>query len=185
MSSWLFHRVRFLRQFSRDTEAVSATEFALILPFMVALLLGSIEISTAVALGRKVELTAHTVTDLVTQYSSITAGDMTNILSAAAAVLAPYSSTPVVITVTEVTTDANSNATVAWSTSLNGTALTTGSAVTLPTTLRQPNATFIWGVAQYTYTPNVGYKLTGPIVITEQTYLSPRLSVTITYPAPG
>jgi len=171
--------LRRLGNFGRDQEAIAAAEFALVLPLMVAVLLGSIEIGNAVALGRKVTLTAHTVTDLVTQNSCLSASDMTGLLSAASSIVAPYSSANLSMTVTEVTTNANSTATVAWSTSST---LTAGTVVTLPASLQQPNATYIWGVAQYTYTPMLGYKLTGPITITDQMYLSPRLSLTITYP---
>jgi Flp pilus assembly protein TadG len=184
----LSHR-RLLVKFGLAAEAVSAIEFALVLPFMVAVLLGSIEISNAISLSRKVTLTARTVTDLVTQSSSITSANMSTILTASSAVLAPYASANLVLTVTEVSTNANSKATVVWSQSLTGSTvtagLTVGSSVTLPTSLQLPNATYIWGVAQYTYKPILGYKLIGPINITDQMYLSPRLSTTITYPASG
>jgi Flp pilus assembly protein TadG len=166
------------KEFLGNERAVSAIEFALVLPFMVALLLGSIEISNAVSLSRKVTLTAHTVADLVTQYSCITSSQMTDILAASTAVVAPYSSANLVMSVTEVTTNANKVATVAWTTS--GT-IVVGSTVVLPTSLQQPNMTYIWGQAQNTYTPMLGYKLTGPIKIFDQIYLSPRLSPTITY----
>jgi Flp pilus assembly protein TadG len=168
--------------FRSSERAVSAIEFALVLPFMVALLLGSIEISNAVSLSRKVTLTAHTVADLVTQYSCITTAEMTSILAASSAVVAPYSSGKLVMSVTEVSTNAASKATVTWTTS--GT-IVVGSTVTLPTSLQQPNMTYIWGQAQYQYTPSLGYKLTGPINIFDQIYLSPRLSPSISYPGTG
>ncbi|MGP0059625.1 MAG: TadE/TadG family type IV pilus assembly protein [Beijerinckiaceae bacterium] len=167
-----------LSNFRSHEHAIAAVEFALVLPFMVALLLGGIEISNAVSVSRKVTLTAHTVADLVTQYSTITAAQMSTILGATSAIMAPYSSTNLTFSVTEVKTNASSVATVCWSTSSS---ITVGSTVTLPTSLRQPSATYIWGQAQYTYTPSLGYKLTGPINIYDQIYLSPRLSTTIPY----
>ena len=170
---------RAMRHFGTDRRAVAAAEFALVLPFMVALLLGSIEISEAVSLSRKVTLTAHTVTDLVSRNSCLTTSEMNSLLAAASAVVQPFSSANLTMTVTQVVTDANGKATVSWSTSSS---LTAGSPVTLPTTLQQPNATYIWGVAVYNYTPALGYKLTGPIAVTDQMYLSPRLTKAITYP---
>lgn len=173
---------RRLGMFRKDARAIAAAEFAMLLPFMVALLLGSIEISNAVSANRKVSLTAHTVADLVTQYATITSSQMTTILAASSAVMAPYSNSNLVLTVTEVATDANSKATVQWTTSST---LAVGSTVTLPTSLKQPNTTYIWGQASYSYNPVLGYKLTGPINMSDQIFLSPRVSPTITYPYNG
>ena len=168
--------------FGGDQRAMAATEFALVLPLMVALLLGGIEVSDAVSLGRKVTLTAHTVTDLVTQNSCLSTSEMNTIIGATSAIVAPYSNANLTMTVSEIDTNANSNATIGWSTSST---LTPGTVVTLPSALQQPNAHYIWGVATYSYQPTLGYKLTGTINITDQMYLSPRLSTTITYPASG
>ena len=178
MSIGMLFQLYRTRAFGGDQRAMAATEFALILPLMVAVLLGGIEISDAVSLGRKVTLTAHTVTDLVTQNTCLTTSQMSAILGASSAVVAPYSSANLVMTVSEIQTDANSKATVTWTTSST---LVAGTVVTLPTALQQPNATYIWGVATYTYTPALGYKLTGPITIKDQMYLSPRLNSTVGY----
>ncbi|MGO9004975.1 MAG: TadE/TadG family type IV pilus assembly protein [Beijerinckiaceae bacterium] len=159
---------------------MAAVEFALVLPFMLVLLLGGIEISNAVSVSRKVTLTAHTVADLVTQNTSttLTSSQMSNILAATSAIMAPYSNNHLTFSVTEVQTNASSVATVCWSTSSS---IAVGSKVTLPTSLQQPNQYYIWGQAQYTYTPSLGYKLTGPINIYDQIYLNPRLSPNIPY----
>ena len=80
-------------------------------------------------------LTARTVADLVSQVSSITNADMTKSLNASTAVMAPYPASKLKVTVSSVTIDANGKATVDWSDTLNGTARTNGSTVTLPTAL--------------------------------------------------
>ena len=51
----------------RDIRGVSAVEFALVLPLMVALYLGLAEASQAIAIDRKVTLTAHALSDLASQ----------------------------------------------------------------------------------------------------------------------
>jgi Flp pilus assembly protein TadG len=45
------------RRFARDRRGVSAVEFALLAPIMVALYLGCVEVSDAVSADRKVSLT--------------------------------------------------------------------------------------------------------------------------------
>ena len=55
----------------------------MLLPLMVTLYLGGVEVSQAIAVDRKVTLVARTLADLVAQATSITNADMTNILNAA------------------------------------------------------------------------------------------------------
>ena len=54
-----------------DERGVSAVEFAMLLPLMLTLYLGGVEVSQGVSIDRKVTLTARTVADLVAQVSSI------------------------------------------------------------------------------------------------------------------
>jgi Flp pilus assembly protein TadG len=51
---------------ARDTRGVSAVEFALLLPLMIALYLGAVELSQGIAADRKVTLTTRTIADPTT-----------------------------------------------------------------------------------------------------------------------
>jgi hypothetical protein len=82
--------------------------------------------------------------------------------------------------VSQVSVDANGNATIAWSDSLNGTARAVGSPVTLPGTLATPNSSYVWGEVKYTYTPTLGYVVTGSWNLANQIFMSPRESASIT-----
>jgi Flp pilus assembly protein TadG len=162
-----------------DQRAVSAVEVAMLLPLMLILYLGAVEISQAVGIDRKVTLTSRTVADLASQVSSIAGSDMSNILNASSAVIAPYDATKLKVTVSEVTIDNNGNATIAWSCTLGGTARAVGSAVTLPTALDVANTSLIWGEAAYTYTPAVSYVVTGTLNLADQIYMRPRISSSV------
>ena len=105
---------------------------------------------------------------------------MSGIMSASSAVVAPYSAAPLVITLSEVTTDANGNATVTWSDSLNGTARPVGQSVTLPTQLQTANISLIWAEVSYAYKPNTGYVLTGTLTLSDQVFMYPRLVNSVT-----
>lgn len=172
--------LHFLRQrLSRclhDERGVSAVEFALLLPLMVMLYLGGVEVSQGLTIDRKVTLVARTVADLAAQVSSISNGDMANILSASSSVLAPYTTTNVKVTVSQVSIDANGRATITWSDTKNGTARAQGSVVTLPAALNIPNTSLIWGEVSYDYKPVIGYVITGTMKLTDQIYMRPRLS---------
>src|SRR5689334_16998331 len=115
--------------FRRDQRGVSAVEFAMLLPLMVTLYLGVVEVSQGVAIHRKVTLTARTVADLGSQVTSINNADMTNMLNAATAVVAPFTANDLKVTVSAVDIDANGNAKVAWSDTRNGVARAKGSTV--------------------------------------------------------
>ncbi len=170
---------RRLRRLVRDKRGVSAVEFAMLLPLMVTLYLGGVEISQAVAIDRKVTLISRTLADLVAQVTSVSSSDMTNILAASSAIVAPYATTNLKITVSSVTISSSNVATIAWSKTLNGTARTVGSVVTLPAALNVANTSLIWGEAKYAYTPTMGYVITGTLTLSDQIYMAPRLSTSV------
>src|SRR3954447_24736420 len=124
--------VRRLASFASDRRGISAVEFAMLLPLMVTLYLGVVEVSQGVATDRKVTLTTRTMADLASRVSSINNADMSSLLNASAAVIAPYQPAPLKIVLSAVSIDANGVAKVAWSDALNGTAHSVGSTVTLP-----------------------------------------------------
>jgi Flp pilus assembly protein TadG len=163
----------------RDQSGVSAVEFAMLLPLMVTLYLGAVEISQAVAIHRKVTLTARTVADLGSQVTSINNADMTNMLNAAKAVIAPFPNGELKVTVSAVSIDANGVAKVAWSDTLNGTARAVNSTVSLPTALNVANSQLIWSEVSYNYLPTIGYVVTGALNLFDQIYMRPRLSETV------
>jgi Flp pilus assembly protein TadG len=171
---------RYLRRFARNREGVSAVEFALVLPVMLSLYIGGVEVGDGMAINFKATLAARTVTDLASQYVSIDNATMSSILGAASTVLTPYSTSNIVVTVSEITTNAHGAGTVTWSDSLNGTARVVGSSITLPTKLQTANITILFGEVTYPYTPAMGYVLTGTINIYESVYFYPRMSTTIT-----
>src|SRR4249919_1190507 len=154
---------RVIARFSHDPRGVSAVEFALLLPLMITLYLGAVEISQGVGIDRKVTLTSRTVGDLASQVSSISNSDMTNLLNAASAVVVPYDLSKLKVTVSEVTIDGNGAAKIVWSDTLNRTKRTVGSTVTLPTALAVANTSLIWSEASYDYKPTIGYVITGTL----------------------
>jgi Flp pilus assembly protein TadG len=171
---------RRLSQFAKDKRGVSAVEFAMLLPLMLTLYLGGVEVSQGVSIDRKVTLTARTVADLVAQVSTIDTTGVNAALGASSAILAPYPVANAKITVSVVTIDANGNAKIAWSATKNGTARAVGSSVTVPTALKVPSTSLVWGEAAYTYTPAIGYVVTGTMSLTDQIFMRPRLSETVT-----
>jgi Flp pilus assembly protein TadG len=154
---------------------VAAIEFAVLLPLLIILYLGTFEIGQAIAINLNNGLAARTVADLASQYTTIYNSDMSNILGASTTVMAPYPTAPFSVTVSEVTIDSKGKATVTWSDSLNGTARSPGQPISLPAGMNNPNTHLIWGETKYVYTPSFGYVLTGSVTLSSQIFMSPRL----------
>lgn len=170
------HALRRLGRLAADERGVSAVEFALLLPLMLSLYLGAVELSQGIGADRKVTLTARTISDLVSQVSTINNADMTNSLTAAGAVMAPYPVANLKVTVSSVKIDANGQATVEWSDTLNGTARSKGSTITQPAALNIANSFIVLSEVQYSYTPVVGYMISGTLTLKDHIYMRPRLS---------
>jgi Flp pilus assembly protein TadG len=162
-----------------DQSGVSSVEFAMLLPLMLTLYLGAVEISQAVGIDRKVTITSRTLADLASQVSSISSSDMSNILNASSSVIAPYDASKLKVTVSQVSIDNSGNAKVAWSCTLGGTAHAVGASVALPAALNVANTSLIWGEAAYSYMPTIGYVVTGTPNLSDQIYMSPRLSSSV------
>jgi Flp pilus assembly protein TadG len=169
-----------LRRFRSDRGGVAAVEFSLILPVMLAIYLGGVEVGDGYAIDTRVTLVARSVTDLATQYVTIDNQDMSNILGASTSIVAPYAAANITVTLSEVTTDNSGKGTVTWSDSLNGTARAVGSKITLPASLQTPNISLIFGEVSYAYTPALGYVITGTITLSDSFYMMPRLANSVT-----
>lgn len=164
-----------LRRFARDRRGVSAVEFALLAPMMIGLYLGCVEISDGVAADRKVSLTAAALANLAAQVTTgtISTSDMSNILDASSAIIAPYASSKLKISLSCINIDSTGNATVKWNVTRNGGSAKSGN-ITIPATLAVPSSQLLFAEVTYDYTPIVGYTITGTISLSDKMYMSPR-----------
>ena len=132
------HMPQALSSFARDRRGVSAVEFAVLAPFMITLYLGCVEISTAIAVQRKVSLVSTTVANLTSQVTgTITSSELTDLLQASTAIISPYSDTNVGVAASCLNIDANNNVTVKWSMGYGtSSAHGAGSSVAIPDQLK-------------------------------------------------
>ena len=172
-----------------DVRGVAATEFAIVVPFMLVLYIGGVELGNGLAMNVKVSATAHSVADMISQNTQISTSRMDSILSASTAIMAPYPVTSasggslMTITVSGVSTDANGNATVQWSRSTNSSgARPVGQTMSLSSFTADPknptnaNISLVLSEVSYDYTPNLGYTISGTVKLTDSYYLFPRCS---------
>jgi Flp pilus assembly protein TadG len=179
----LEHLAGIVRRFRTDKRGVSAVEFALVLPLMVILFMGVVQVSELASLKRKTTLVARATADLVSQAQSVNQDDLNSVMEAGKAVIAPFNTTPLRIRLTSIKIDQDKKTSVVWS-KVNATAtgwgVNTGSPV-IDDALKVANSHLIMSEVSYTHTPSAGYLLTGALsltadTVTEKIYMRPRLS---------
>lgn len=173
--------------FRRAGQGVAAVEFAMVLPVMIAMLLGLTEVTSGVNMDRKLAILSRSLADLSARIPKITTAEMSNIFAAASAVMQPYGASTTQMVVSSVRVKQVGNAyqgEVQWSCAKNipvkpaGApadfgkdnlkAKTVGSAVNVPDGF-QSNVSFILVETRLPYQPIFGYVITGTINLGEST----------------
>ncbi len=181
-----------LSSFAKARAGVSAVEFALILPVMLMLYCGSVELSEALAVDRKANRVSSTICDLVSQETDVTAAEMANIFDASSAIMEPYSA-GTVLKMELIVVDINtSSQTVNWSKSRQGGTTATpyakgaASPVTVPSTIAVVGTQVVVARITYSFTPAFSLYLqslykTKSYTLEHIFMMRPRLGTTITY----
>ena len=166
------------RRFSDARDGVAAVEFAMILPLMLTMWLGTVEVGQAIAINRKSVLVSRTLADLTSRATTVTNADMNNIFNATTAVIAPFPTSTLGMVVTSVKRNGSSQNLVVWS-DARGPGVSpygVGASITLPNgVLTTANQTVIMAEVKYGYTPTVGYIINqSGFTVNDKTYMVPR-----------
>ena len=169
---------KFLKKLIGDGRGAAAVEFALLLPLMMVLLTGIIELTNLMMAQRKMLNTVHTIGDLIAQETELTSADLNDIFSAGALILAPFPDDSFAIGVASVVFDSSAVASVDWTSSLNsGVVINPTSSVA---SLAVADESVIMISGSYSYTPLLSMILPGPIQFSETVFLRPRKVSSIT-----
>ena len=79
-----------LRKLWRDVGGVAAIEFALLLPMLLTLLIGCLEITFKIWSTQKAEKLAVTLSDVIAQSTAVTSGDLTKLTGAVDKIMDPF-----------------------------------------------------------------------------------------------
>jgi Flp pilus assembly protein TadG len=164
-----------------DRSGIAATEFAVIVPIMLVMFFGTVELSSGVAVDRKVTLMARTLSDLTSQSPYVMDSDLTNFFAASNAIMTPYSSTPAKATISELYVDPTSLLVyVQWS--VGSVPRAAGSTIVIPSALAAGGAWLIFSEVSYLYTPAVGYVMSkAGVTLSDTAYTRPRQSACVNY----
>ena len=163
---------------------------AMAMPFMLLLILGMSEVSTAFNTLRKVQRISNSVTDLTAQAQIVTPAELDNLLDVGAKILEPYPDTNLTTVIASVTFDEDGDPSVDWSyDGSGGQPWPSGSEppIELPGTVAQPESSIVVGFTTLDYEPMFtgtfsAFKDTASIELNDVYYLRPRLTGTVTCP---
>jgi TadE-like protein. len=99
----------------RDRRGVGAVEFALIAPVLIVLYIGSLEISVAMSVNKKIARAASTVADLVTQQTTVNKDFLLSMVDVAKSVITPFKADGLKVRVIGIKIDGAGKPKVAWS----------------------------------------------------------------------
>lgn len=187
----------------REDEAVAAVEFALIVPFLITLYLGSIEAAALFTVDKRVSSISSTIGDLVAQWDpgdgdlpTGTGGTLDDYMSASTGIIAPYSSSGLKIVVSFVQVKNDGSTKVLWSKANSaGTTKTLGSSYTGLGSTTEMNiishgGCVIAAEVSYSYLPILGQVFKTALDLKHTNYFLPRFGSTTpidvdTTPSPG
>lgn len=172
-----------LAGFHKEAKGVAALEFALIAPILLLLFLGTLEISLAIAVDRKISRISSAVADLITQSQTLSSQEIEDIMDIADNIMFPYDDVPrIVVTGIEIKSGA---AKVVWSQARNGGVVkTVGSNYTVPETIKTDGTFLVAATVDTTHKPAfkfIGYKdgelsfSEAAIELGEEIFLRPRI----------
>ncbi len=170
---------RILRRFRRDDRGVSAVEFGMLLPVMMMLYFGAVEVSNVLIADRKATNVASTAADLATQSIALADADIADIFGASAAVLAPYDPSTVEIVLSSASDDGTGTVRVDWSDAHNTAPRGEGESIDVPDNLIMTNGSVVVAEVRYVYTSPIGKFITGPFTVSDTFYMRPRRSLVV------
>lgn len=168
----------FLHRFRRDRRGVTALEFALIAPAMIAFYFGMAEMTQAIMADRRNAHVASAIGDLVAQSSQISTAEVTDIFAIADRIMSPFPSGALKVRVSSITRDSKGVAKIDWCEVNGGMAdLNDGTVISdLPANLVGNGESIVMAESSYDYASPVKKYIPGNLTFTEKLYFKPRKS---------
>ncbi len=164
----------FLMRLAGDRRGVSAVEFALIAPLMIAFYFGLAEFCQGYMSQKRLQHSASAVADLVAQTDVVTMDELDDVLAIGALVMKPFSATTLTARVSSVTRDSKGVARVDWSRGSGIAAYTPQDIVTVPTDMIANGESAVMAETTYDYSSPVKYLMPSVTKFSSVFYERPR-----------
>lgn len=169
---------------ARCHKGVAAVEFAMVVPIMFLLFVGSVEFSQAITVDRRVTQVASSTADLIARERSITTSDVNGVMDIVDHLMSPYDPSLLKLTLINVYSSMSSAADtkVCWAYNHNGGVnnYSQEQTYTLPTGILEAGNSVIVTEVRYNYEPLIfRYFITSTFPLEEKFFLKPRLSKSV------
>ncbi|KKB13165.1 hypothetical protein VE25_03540 [Devosia geojensis] len=180
------------RRLAAARDGAAVVEFALILPVMLLLYLGTIEASALISMDRRVQTVTGTIGDLVARVDGVvSATALRDYFRAAENIIAPYSTATLVQTVSLVYVDEDGETQIRWSRQFeagqadHAAGHPVGSAYELPAEITSlaEDAFVVVSESSYSYTPLLGLVFQSDFPLYRENFYIPRFGEPICYNA--
>jgi len=162
--------------FARATGGQAALEFAILLPMMVFLLFGSVDLLDMLQANRRAQNVAASVADVMARDTGVSTAELQEMWAAIDVLMFPNDSSTMKIRITSVRIESATRASVVWSAGHNGMApLGTNSTVGLHSAMMQPGTSLIMTDTEYSYRSALGFLNSGPVTMTHRAFRRSRL----------
>jgi Flp pilus assembly pilin Flp len=187
--------IGFLRRLRADKSGVAAIEFALIAPLMFFMLVGTVEMSQAITVDRRVTLVASSTADLVAREKAVFKADIDTIMQIVNVLFSPYDAGPldpdgvaeplkITLVAVGAKVDDEKLARVCWSYKYHGGvgSYAINDLYALPDGIVEKGGSVIVAEVSYKYTPLIfSYFIKSAFPLTDKFYLKPRISSSVDY----
>jgi len=174
--------LKLIRHFADDKRGTASMDFAFLLPIMLLMFIGVVEITNLLRLDRKVVAAAQTTADLVTQRREVSDAQLNDILRATELIFEPFSATGMTAGIVGVRYNEDTGAPeVDWTKTKNGGSVP--DALTRAQGLGQPGEGVVVVRVTYNYTPVFFDFVMSSTSIEETAVLRPRRSYYVDGPS--
>ena len=173
--------MQFLKRFSRKTGGNAAIEFALLSPALLATFFGVSEVTNYVLAARKIANAASTAADLVSQDTSVSNAEMTEILNSLDVIIRPFDATNAKIIISQIEADSNGQRKISWSDARHTAPRTAGAPAPsfVPADIVPNDQGVIMAEISFTYQTLFGMYLRNGMTVSDTFYLKPRRSTKV------
>lgn len=161
------------RHLIRDQGGAAAMEFALLLPFLVTLQLGSVELVRAFEAQRRIAHVAAAMADVVSQGKTVTDAQLADAMTSGQVLVAPFPTASLGLRVSSLTADARGAVSVDWTSSQNW---TQAGAPSAPAGSLAAGESAIVADVSYDFVSPIRFVLPNTIHLVRHAYVRPRLS---------
>lgn len=169
---------RLMKRLAYDRSAIAATEFALLLPLLLTLYIGSAYTMDAVACYRKITITARALADMTSQNTigSTSSTAVDDSLTAGQMVLLPFNGANAILRISEITTTKSGQTQVVWSRAKNGPPYTIGQNISgiVPPSMQIKGLYFIYAEVTYNYPGWFFQQFSLPLKMSDSVFMVPR-----------